>query len=56
MAYAQAGQLAARAAQATAEFVTQPEGLRPRSGNPPLNLLVVDTSARCVGPWARRRG
>ena len=42
MAYAQAGQLAARAAQATAEFVPQPEGLRPHSGNPPLNLLVVD--------------
>jgi len=42
MAHVYAGQLATQAARATAEFIAQAEGLQPRSGNPPLNLLVVD--------------
>jgi DNA-binding NtrC family response regulator len=42
MAHAQAGQLATQVAQASAEILAQAAGLGPRSGNPPLTLLVVD--------------
>jgi hypothetical protein len=53
MAHAQAGQLATQAAQASAEILAQAVGLRPRTGNSPLNLMVVDDERSAISHFSQ---